>query len=86
VLLREVTHDVFLPWLYFEYAVVAATALCQAHTCPLLRKERNFNARQGLTDQRGNKILSCFGNERNGQETHVSQLRNTEEEISDQEI
>ena len=71
MLLREVTHDVFLTWLFFEYAVVVATALCEAHTC-LLRKETNFNARQGLTNKRGNKILSCFGNERNGKKTHIS--------------
>jgi len=51
---------------------VAATALCQAHTRLLLRKETNFNARQGLTNKRGNKILSCFGNERNGKKTHIS--------------
>jgi hypothetical protein len=66
VLLREVTHDVFLRWLSFEYAVVVATALCQAHACPLLRRETGFNARQGLTNQPANKILSCFGNERKG--------------------
>jgi hypothetical protein len=42
VLLTEVTHDAFLRWLSFEYAVVAAIALylCQAHTCPLLREKK----------------------------------------------
>ena len=41
-------------------------SLSNPYICPLLRKETDFKARQVLTNQRGNKILSCFGNEKEG--------------------